>query len=187
MRRIVLLVALAAAAGAIGASTARAEQPVIDDSYYNFGFYPTWDEFTYGPGVVCGWSGQYGTLVQVTTEKQREITFADGQALVAGPLKITVSKVVWTGSVHAPGDVLSSISLNISGPGWAAPGADGKLHSTVLLGPSLIMVRGTPGAPGQPWTPGHMYFFTGRVVILADGSFDQQGGTFLDVCAALNG
>lgn len=192
MRRILVLAVLALAAGSLAASTARAGQPAIDASYSNFGFYPTWDDYTYGPGVFCGLPGSpYGTNIRVDTEGQRETTFGASRDLVTGRLKITVSKVVWTGvfdgSRWEHGAVLESVDLNISGPGWAALGTDGLLHSTVLLGPTLVPVRGVDSS-FHWYRQGHLFYLTGRTLVgpgLGDYGFEQQGGTSVDVCDLL--
>lgn len=187
MRRVSALAAFAAVA-MLATSTAQASPPTIERDYSNFAFYPAHDEYTYGPGVFCGAPGTpYGTAIRVDTERQRETIFADGSALVSGALTVTVSKVLWTGSTLSHGDVLASVDLNISGPGWGTVDADGAFHTTLLLGPSLIPVRGFDSS--WHWVrQGHLFLTTGRVVVgpgLGTYGFEQQGGTSVDVCGLL--
>lgn len=109
----------------------------------------------------------FDVLVHTTAQNESQITFGDGSFLVTGMLKADLSNTV-TGK---------AISINIPGPGRYVPGSDGSLSLT-WDGPWFFFLPGSATV-----NQGH-----GTLVFNTDGSvtFNQQGGTSLDICAALS-
>src|SRR5437867_2575059 len=127
------------------------------------------------PDSTIADSCAFPVLVHVDTNKEVTTIFVNGNVLVTGAYKVTLTNAA---------QPTKSIQLNIPGPGTLTPASNGVLLTAE--GPWLFVF-----APNQlgPGTPGMLILTTGGATLLfnSDGSqvFTHTTGTTTDVCALL--
>jgi hypothetical protein len=121
-------------------------------------------------------SCKFPVLVHVDTNNEVNTTFSDGRTLVTGSLKVTLTDVTNSKSIH----------VNISGPGTFTPLPNGE---TLQRSVGRWLFFFSPNQLG-PGTPGRLILTTGVVTALLDQngnltSFTHTNGTTTDLCAQL--
>lgn len=105
----------------------------------------------------------FDVVATIDRQNQSAITFASGKTMVGGQLQATLTSAS------------GSIRLSVPGPTRLAPGSG----TFVFTGPTLLAA------------PGFLYYVTGRGTYELDANgfptnIEQQGGEFVDLCAALS-
>ena len=153
MKRLSLVLGLAVAVALLLPSVAAADKPIREGL-------PA-EDFT-----IQG-SCAFDVDLQVLVNKEFITTFSDGRQLITGRLVVRLTNVA-TGK---------SIDLNISGPGFITPHADGSV-TFELSGRSLVFL------------PGLLELTSGPVVLEIDPagnvvSYAKTSAAAVDLCAVL--
>lgn len=164
MLRILVVACVAAVALCVGASAALADPPTRDPI-------PS-DPIAFPAGLVC----PFPILLEVTFNRQTQITFSSGRMLIVGPFKTRITNE----------DTDESVDLNVPGPIRVEQNPDGTWH---VIGTGTTLFYFFPGDLG-PGQPGALLYGTGLTEETISADFStilsyRHVGTTENLCETL--